>query len=226
MGYEVVYYYHPRNDDGKWSEEKAELKVEIGGPFEDVAKEKLVSAIMSQMARRDILIFDAEVWELRKTKISFKETKGGIVLGNRKYTFDGINISFQEVKEVSLAPPPALPAVQQNLPALPSVSNGKPIKWVTLDPDEPNLMKIKASGLAFLPDKRYPVLMEKAHPKKLGVMIYTVVDENKREVPVTDEYFLNADQVLQKGFRNNVDKGAQLSYGDREDMPMPDVRRR
>lgn len=231
MGYEVVYHYHPKSEDGRWLEDQKEnLKIEVGAPFEDVSREKLVSAIMFQMARRDILIFDVEIWELKKTKISFKESKGGIILGTKKYTFDGVNITFQELSPAPTAPPQAqLPVPQAQaarLPAVPPTNNSRPIKWVTLDPDEPNIMKIKTSGLAFLPGKRYPVFAEKAHPKKLGVMIYTMLDENKREVPVTDEYFLNADQLLQRGFRDTVDKEPSLSYGREEDMPMPDLRGR
>jgi hypothetical protein len=241
MGYEVVYKFYERDEEGDYNKNiEKKLKVEVGGPFEDVPREKLVSAIMSQMARRDILIFDVDIWELKKTKISFKETKGGIILGTKKYTFDGVNLVFQEIKEATVVVPPKtgngmivaaseMPQLAPNkMNMVPAVRNTRPMKWVTLDPDEPNLAKIRGSGLAFKPDKRYPVFNEMPHPKQLGVMIYTIIDDNEREVSVMDTYFLNADQILQRGFSSSVDRieNPRLSYGAEHELDIPDIRRR
>jgi len=90
------------------------------------------------------------------------------------------------------------------------------------------LAKVKGSGLAFLPNKRYPVFNEMSDPKQFGRMIYTMLDENKREVTTFDDYFLNADQKLVQGFNSTVDRDSEpkLSFGDYEKDPMPDIRSR
>ncbi len=105
MGYEVNYKYYERADRGYNTEEEKDLKAKIGDPFEDVPMEKLAAAIMAQFARRDIMIFDAEIVELTRKVIKFKETKGGIILKNRKYSFDqGSELHCENVVEIESSP--------------------------------------------------------------------------------------------------------------------------
>lgn len=236
MGYEVTYKYHEKDESGSYNKDEVkEMTKKIGTPYEDVPLEKLASAIMSQLARRDVWILpDVEIYEYKKVKISFKETKGGIVIKHKKFELDNdSNIVVHDFTEgepvhngamVPVVPMPVAPNNRTNIAA----PTGRPIKWVTLDPNDRNLAKIKGSGLAFLPNKRYPVFNEVAHPKQFGVMIYTMWDENKREVTVLDEYFVNADQKLLQGFSTTADRGNEgnLSHGDYEKSPMPDIRGR
>lgn len=242
MGYEVVYKYHEKDESGNYNKDEVkELKKKIGTPYEDMPLEKLASIIMSQLARRDIWILpDVEIYEYKKTKINFRETKGGIVIKNKKFELDtDANIIVHDFQDGSVPAPVPIPtpsgalvhhngALANNKVNL-AAPTGRPIKFVTLDPDERNLVKVKSSGLAFVENKRYPVFSEMTHPKQFGVMIYTMLDENKREVTVTDEFFLNADQKLIQGFNSTVDRGgseAKLSYGEYEREQMPDIRRR
>jgi hypothetical protein len=237
MGYEIIYSFHPRDEEGNYKKDEIkELKKKLGDPFEDVTKEKLASMVMSQLARRDIWIFDVKIYELVKREISFRETKGGIVIGNKKFMLDDeANITVQEITEIPAVAAPTHALVPQhngNMPLVNLVNPARPnraIKWVVLDPDLPNLDKVKTSGLAFTPDKRYPVFSEIAHPKKIGVQIYQMMDDNKREVTLEDTYFLNADQILQQGFVSSIDKevGApKLKFEDTYKDTIPDIRGR
>jgi hypothetical protein len=200
-----------------------------------VPLEKLASVVMSQLARRDIWVFDVKIHELVKKEISFKETKGGIVIKNKKFLLDDeSNLVMQEIPEAtnSLVPVAAPPPDSQALINQVKAANpGRPIKFVTLDPDLPNVDRVKRSGLAFTVDKRYPVFKEYPHRTEVGTMIYTMHDDNKREVSVKDVYFVNADQILSNGFYDSVDSrggnGApKLAYENYENVTMPDIRRR
>ena len=233
MGYEVLYRYHEKDESGNYNKEEVkELKKKVGTPYEEVPLEKLASIIMSQLARRDIWVLpDVEIFEYKKAKVNFRETKGGIVIKNKKFELDTeANIIVHDFQEGAMVPinGAMVPAVPPNNKVNIAGPVGRPIKWVALDPDERNLAKIKGSGLAFLPNKRYPVFTEMTHPKHFGMMIYTMLDENKREVTVTDEYFLNADQRLIQGFNSTVDRDTEtkLSFGNYEKDSMPDIRGR
>jgi len=238
MGFEVIYKYHEKDDSGNYNKEVVnEMKKKVGTAYEDLPLEKLASVIMSQLARRDIWILpDVEIYEYKKTKISFRETKGGIVIKNKKFELDtDSNIVVHEFTEGQPANAPINYTNGAMVPAQPPNNKiniagptGRPIKWVALDPDERNLGRVKGSGLAFLPNKRYPVFMEAPDPKSFGRMIYTMLDENKREVTIFDDYFLNADQKMVQGFNSTVDRDAEpkLSFGEYEKDTMPDIRGR
>lgn len=86
MGYEVVYTYHERLEEGGYDKENLkEMKKRIGTPYEDVPLSKLATVLLGQLARRDIWVMSVEVYEYKKTKINFRETKGGLVLKIRNF---------------------------------------------------------------------------------------------------------------------------------------------
>ena len=120
MGYEVIYKYHERNSEGSGydASEVQEIKRAVGGVYEDLPPEKLVSAIVTQMARRDIWVVDVEVYEFVRKKLAFRETKGGIVIGNRKYSFDQCDGTVSYTAEVEIPPPspPPPPPPPRELP--------------------------------------------------------------------------------------------------------------
>src|SRR5262249_54421697 len=90
MGYEITYEYHERLPDGRYNmEETKKVSQQIGDPFEDVSLDRCAAAIMRQMARRDVWILpNPDIYELKKTKVSVRETNGGIIIKNRKFTLD------------------------------------------------------------------------------------------------------------------------------------------
>ena len=93
MGYECVYTFHPRKEDGSPgydTEVREEKVVKVGKPFDDTTLEKLAAAVMAQLARRDVWIVDVKIVELVRREVTFKECKDGrgIVLKGRRFTFN------------------------------------------------------------------------------------------------------------------------------------------
>lgn len=248
MGFEVVYKFYDRDESGNYKKDEAkELKKRVGDVYEEITLERLASVIMAQLARRDIWVFDVNIYEYKKTEISFRETKGGIVIKNKKFMLDNdSNVIAQEIREEQ---PQYIPAPHQAQPQpqmaqsreIAPVLNGQPanplvtiqpnsrvLKYVTLDSDPQTLIKVKNSGLAFKADRRYAVYKETPHPKRMGVIIYTMLDDNNREVTVMDEYFVPADQILKNGFNSVADKASapRMMYDNYENMDIPDIRGR
>lgn len=86
MGWELHYVYHERLEEGGYDKDETKvMKRRVGDPFDDVSVEKCAGAVMAQLARRDIWVVDVEIYELSRKKVSFRETKGGIVIKNKKF---------------------------------------------------------------------------------------------------------------------------------------------
>lgn len=252
MGFEVNYKYHERVEGDYNKEETKSFKKKVGDPFEDVSLEKLAGAVMAQLARRDVWIVDVEVFELSKKAVSFKESKGGIILKNKKFNFDGggEDASTVIVQDMIQAPPPQ--PVQ--LPQQYVQSNGqhvniqgqaanpsrgvhpheqgqprRPIDWMVFSPELPQMTEVKQKGLRFTPDKKYPVFEKR---EGVGGEIFVMIDDTGREQLVSDKYFvpgniqLLADKEL--GFSQNQQQrdGGKLYWGSASQEPdMPDIRR-
>lgn len=216
MGYEVTYKYHERAEEGGYNREETKtFKKKVGDPFEEISLERLAAAVMAQLARRDIWIVDVEVYELSKKQVSFKESKGGIILKNKKFLFDGggedastivVEDMIQQAPQPTFAPPP-----QQNVQwgqspqqvniagqAAPRPMNGqhphertgprRPVDWVVFSPELPQMVEVRQKNLRFTPDKRYPVF-EKRPNGALGE-VFVMVDDTGREQLVSDKYFI------------------------------------
>lgn len=58
---------------------------------------------MAQLARRNILITDVEIYEFTKKKLSFKEADDGILIKNKKFKFDdGASLDVAPVSEAEV----------------------------------------------------------------------------------------------------------------------------
>lgn len=240
MGYEVTYEYHERTDDGYNRDETKTMKKKIGDPFEDVPLETLAARVMAQLARRDIWVTNFEVVELSRKKINCKETKGGIILKNKKFLFDeNSNVLVQDMTEV-----PALPAHQphhqpvqyqqaqqqvslQGSPIQPhNQGQRRPIDWVVFAPEIPMMPEIKQKNLRFTPDKKYPVFEKQ--PGLLGE-VFRMVDDTGREHLVSDKYFVPGNTTLIGGsmFSEQERDNGNLLWGNSNSEPdMPDIRGR
>lgn len=244
MGFEVIYHYHERLDEGGYNKDETKsMKKRVGDPFEEVCLDKCAGAILAQLARRDIWVTDVEVYELSKKKITFREAKGGsVVLKNKKYQMDGTaGIVSQEIVE---APPQqqVQPAPSFETQAMvPSPMSGvqphnrgalRPIKWVVFQPsyDNDESRRLKVKMLKFTIDKKYPVFAEQLQSNGVG-MAYKTIDDNGREILVSDEYFIPADTQLfadrELRFSEPVGggDGGTLTYGGVRDDNMPKLRR-
>ncbi|RTK93327.1 MAG: hypothetical protein EKK64_10480 [Neisseriaceae bacterium] len=238
MGFEVVYIYHEKIDGGYDKEETKTFKKKVGDPFEEVPMEKLAASIMSQLARRDIWIIDAEVFELTKKQISFKETKGGLILKNKKYSFEGsVDSSFivaQEVEEKTQKQQEVVPTHQlikkqeesqqiseQSLPK-------KPVGWITFLPELTQLQS--ASRYKLTREKNYAVYKRRFKPSGIGEE-YTIEDDIGRIITVSDDYFvpaninLVADKELNFTKKQEVPSDNLLFWSSEEDLDVPDIRK-
>lgn len=222
IGYEIIYHFHERLETGYDKSVSKELKKKVGEPFEEVSLEKLAASVMGQLARRDIWVTDVEIYEYSKKKISFRETTGGIVIKNKKFTADGaVEIVGQELQVVEQ------PQIHPKKQAF--HSNGRsnrPIRWVLFAPSE--MKTVKEKQLRFTVEKKYPVFREDLHPSGVGMVLHTV-DDLGRDQMVLDEYFIPVDQSLvmgrELGFneKNSGDNGKLLWHGVLED-DMPSLR--
>jgi hypothetical protein len=240
MGFEILYKYHERLDAGGYNKDEVkELKRKIGEPFEETPLDKLASAILSQLARRDIWVVDVEIQEYKKQKVNFRETKGGIVIKNRKFNLD--NEANMVSQEVAVVPDTTSEQPHNALPLPVAATSRRPVKWVTLDSNPHMQFKAQQAGLQFTPNKRYPVFSEQADPRdkrtdKFGQpslerkMVYTMFDDRKREVTVSADYFASAEINLlgdrEIGFTNSKEDGPKLMFDGEIKDSLPDLRGR
>lgn len=114
MGYEIKLKYHPKFEDsfGYDTEQKKEMTKKVGKAFDDTGLEQLAAALIAQMARRDILIYEVEVDELVRRSITVKECKDGrgIIVKGKRFSLDKAARLVEEAEVVS-PPPASVPAV-------------------------------------------------------------------------------------------------------------------
>jgi hypothetical protein len=206
MGFEITYKFYEKAEKGYNVEEEKEFKAKVGEPFDEIALEQLAGSIMAQFARRDIMVFDAEVYELAKKQISFKESDGGIILKNKKYRFDkGTQLHCETVVEnlPSIAMPheaaeqlPTLAGEMRDIsyaekstspPALKvprKLAGMTPIRYEIYNPERYLINEARIRGLQFTIGARYPIYQERplgdtpAH----GYSYVTADDKGNREV--------------------------------------------
>lgn len=79
----------------------------VGRRNAEISLEQVAAVIMGQLARRDIYITNVEVYEYAKREVSFKETKNGVVIKGRKFSFDQLHGALKaedDCSEASTAP--------------------------------------------------------------------------------------------------------------------------
>lgn len=243
MGYEIVYRYKDSGDSpGSYSEEVKEKRVKIGKPTNDIGLEVLAPKIMAQLARRNILIIDVEIYEYAKKKISYRETKGGIVIKNKKFSFDsGVVVETDEEEEYDESsdsdsefefkpiPSPSKSLAENSCPLGSKGTQRRPIRYEIFDPEPLAESRAAQKGLKFTKGKKYPVHSESS----MGTgVVYKTFDDTGREVQVGSEYFvvIGAGLVKQDDGPTYVGAEGQTEevnlWGRYEHTEMPDVRRR
>lgn len=189
---------------------------------------------MGQLARRDIWIVDVEVFELTKKQVNCKETKGGIIIKNKKFLFEG---QENVVVVHEIAEPVSQPQLQVNIQGqaeFPHEQNKpkKPIDWVVFAPEPGHMPEIKAKNMRFTNDKKYPIFAKKKSPTGLDEVL-TTIDDLGREQHVYDKYFVPGNIMLigdkELGFSETPKDrdGGNLYWGSANSgFDMPDIRRR
>lgn len=100
MGFEITFSFHEKLEEGGYDlgTKKTFTKV-IGTQDTDVPLEEAANTILHQRARRDVLITDVEIFEFVRKPVTFKESKGGIVLKNRKFDLSSGTVSASQAEE-------------------------------------------------------------------------------------------------------------------------------
>lgn len=247
MGFECVYHYHERVDGEYNKEETKTFKKKVGDPLDDVPLEKLAAAIMAQLARRDVWIVDVDVFEISKKEISFKEAKGGIVLKNKKFLFDGkVSECVTVVEETpepqySVAPYQAPQHPQQNLSAAATPvqphnmmrpQQRRAVDVVIYSPEPQQMFEAQKRGLKLTVDKKYEVFEKRPAPTGVGE-VFVIQDDAGRDQLVSDAYFVPANVNLfgdrELGFSESTKdrEGGNLLYsGGSVADQMPNLRGR
>jgi hypothetical protein len=91
MGYEIAFKFFKKKPEGFGYDTEGEpetMKVPIGKEWDDVELDEVAKAVFGQMAKRNILIVDAEIYEYTKKKVSFKMKDDGITIKNKKFSYD------------------------------------------------------------------------------------------------------------------------------------------
>lgn len=199
---------------------------------------------MTQFARRDIIVTDVEIFELSKNKVSFKESKGGIIIKNKKFLFDGGGTEDSTIIVEDMMQP-ATTTTQQIIAATPDENgqyvniegkhphnNGvrRPVDWVVFAPEPQQMLEIKQKSLRFTPEKKYPIFEKQIS----GVgEAYVMLDDAGREQLVSDKYFVPGNTQLfadkELGFSENQQSrdGGKLYWGGANSDPkMPEIRKK
>lgn len=91
MGFEIHFKYYKKKTEGFGYDTEGEpevMKVSVGKQWDDVDLDEVAKTVFGQMAKRNILIVDAELFEYTKKKVSFKMKDDGISIKNRKFSYD------------------------------------------------------------------------------------------------------------------------------------------
>ncbi len=253
MGYEIIYSYHEKHDGTYNKEETKTLKKKVGDPFEEIPLEKLASSVMGQLARRDILVVGVEIFELTKKKVSFRETDNGVVIKNKKFSFDQTsgNFTIQELPQecsVSLSqcgqaesgkelvPVKQLPQnivhPHEQLQNKKQIENSgqlkKPVDHVIFYPEPQMYPEVKSKGYRLTIDKKYAVY---AKTSSIQGELFTIIDDINREIKISDKFFvpgnvsLLADNELNFSETQKQREGGNLYWGGATNDNMPNLRR-
>jgi hypothetical protein len=177
--FELIFHYHKKLENGKYDSDDCTMKKTLGKKDEEVPLEKVASFIISNLARRDIWITDVELFEFAKRQITFRESKDGIVLKNRKFSFgrSGVvdeGLIAEEDKEVVQ---PQIKATVPSKPSAPSKSKFIREEFFMADIDGPSPFK------NLTPKKKYGVIRETETGR------YVVMNDNNMEMLVDSCYF-------------------------------------
>lgn len=245
MGYEVVFSYKEGSGSpGEYSSEVKKKTCRIGKTTEEVPLEALAGRIMSQLARRNVLIVDVEIYEYAKKKIGYRESSDGIVIKNKKFAFGSGPVveveDFGESPEVEEdfkpIPSPSKNLADRSCPIKnpPNLANlagpaRRAIRQEVYDPDPIGQQKVRQKGLRFTVGKRYPVYSEESMGSTL---IYNTADDSGKDVKVSAEYFVAIGSGLIQADDGPTYVGAENQkeeinlWGNFETVDMPDIRRR
>lgn len=174
--FEILFSYYEKSDGGYDTSKKLELK-KVLGKNKDVSLDSVAKFIFSQLSRRDIFICGTQIFEYKMCELNFKESKDGVVIKNKKFTFDGgvvdvsgIDVADNEIVETKVA----------KKPQVSKVSTVKVIREEVfgLDIPGPSPFKSLTKGKSYRIVKEYDLSGD-----------YVVISDNNMELKVSCVYF-------------------------------------
>jgi len=234
MAFEIVFHYYPYSESEKEYDKSNASKYDkkIGDIFEDVSLERLASSILTQLARRDIFVFDVEIHELVKKKVSFKQTKNSISIKNKKFSLANDTIVVQEINDNLLENKTSekeiltVPVKEKQTISVPankvSLSSLKVLKTMIFSPSD--LKYLKGKPWRFTPNKKYNIYKERIAPNGIG-MILSAIDDTGRDVEVSDEFFIS-DTINLLNEDSETLREDVLNWSGTKGFEMPEIRGR
>lgn len=210
MGYECILHYH-EYVNGEYNKEETKTKsIKIGSPYDDVSLEILAAKLIAQLARKNMLITNIDIFEFEKKKLSYRETPDGIVIKNRKFSFDDTDMLANSLNVVSIennipsqisevsVPKTEVPVISKtdltsppitpNMNIAPPIS--RPIKYEIFNIDDSEVAKeFRQKKMNFTPGKKYPIYKESPDLKKSYGMLYETIDDQNVKRNVSDKFF-------------------------------------
>lgn len=244
MGFEIKYFYKESSENGQYKEEILSKTSKVGKFEEDISLEVVAGKVMAQLARRNILIVDIEIYEYAKKKISYKETESGIIIKNKKFSFDTgavLESSLEEDEEISriledsdlisklksvlsIEEPKKINIAKKDNNT--SVKSKKFIRKEVYDPEIVTKHKIEQKGYKFTVGKSYPIFSEKSLVG--GLINYSTTDDSGRDVEVAAECFVAQSSGLSFGDEDFQSSEKEINLWRNSDISqdVPDIRRK
>jgi hypothetical protein len=215
------------------------FKKVVGKATEDTPLEQLAKLVFGQMARRDVWVVDADIFEYTKKKISFKETKDGVLLKNKKFSFDLTceNVELTACTEPSedgfvesieyeeVAPAPKM---QKKVVVPPTPKKESVLRYEVYDP-HPDIAAAakRRNGMSFTLGKRYPIYAETPDSRNILLgMNYLTEDDNGNRRTLNDKHFTPVVSTLENGFEpefKTAEERVVLSHQNKFDDSMPAI---
>lgn len=207
--FEIEFKYYKQKEDLDYNKnEPLIFKNKFGKVDENYPVENLAKYILTQLARRDIFIYDVDIYEYTKKKVNFKLGKNGFSVAGNKFNNSSLaencdlesNIPDdpQDIprtdEEKVLSKPTTFQKLANKIDnQFANVDKNKIKRKVIFDP--PLRMDKAQFPYKFTKAKIYPVYSEKYNTNGIGMLIVTN-DDNNNVLEVTDEYFVPAPTLV------------------------------
>lgn len=216
------------------------LTKKVGKDDEDTPLEQVVMLVKSQLARRDILVTEVDVYEFVKKKVKFKEVKGGFIIKDKKFMMDqihGVPVASEDDEQpqgYAGLQPHEIAARQNFMPnfqnattqqlavplnARPQVNeSGIPTpmhtqRFETFDPDPMQMAKM-GNKYKLTPGKKYGIYREWAEGMPpMTFTKYLIKDDRGMEISIAADYFVAGGKGLIGGSFDSDPVERQINRG-------------
>lgn len=199
MSYEIKFHFHERDEiEGKYNTDESKTLTRIVGKrTEDVPLEQVAAVILGQLARRDIWVVDVEIAEFARRPVSFKETKSGVIIKNKKFHYDqvaGHLISEDEDKPIQQHQQPQQQQVLQTQPIRPKRDPNVPLRYEVFHPGREDYGQLQREGVKLSMGKPYPIFGENVKMVQgpyggVETLYYVVQDDSGQKIDISGMFF-------------------------------------